>query len=614
MGRAAILALPRAHSSAGERPLHTREVAGSIPAAPIRSATAAREAGLVHLSLINRQRAGGRDPRSRPGKLEHPLRRVRPAPAAARLGSPLRVDPAAGARAWSSTTPTSCSPVRWTRSRRSRGAREQPSARSASRPDRVVRALGARHGRAVDTGDQLAGPACRRALRGDRRARRRRPPSRDDRARARPDLLGAEARLALRTPTPALREPCGGGRAAVRRHRLLARLAPLAAGPAHVTEPSNACRSLLVDLETLGAGTRACSTCSGCPRRCCPRSARPTIPALDVGRGGRVRGADRGDARRPAGGALRPGLHRRRGMAALTLGTGAFLLAERRRRAAGAAGRACWRRRPGTRPARARPTRWRRSARTPATRWACSRRLGFAAPTAARGARLVAARIRWSSPAPAGLGTPHWHGADRITVLGCEQRDDAGRPGGGRPRRRRPPDRRRARGRRAAARRTSCGSAAGSPRTRGCCRPWPTSPGCRSRSPADPEATARGRRRARRARRRPARTRPRRRAGDRAHRRARASTTRGRARERSRWADALEVHVRARGVTRRRAQPEGTGGGGRAARAGAARRPRRSAAGSPASASRSTRPRAACRSGWSRPATWRRERPAGRAS
>jgi hypothetical protein len=35
---AAKLTLPGAHSSAGERPLHTREVPGSIPGAPIRKA------------------------------------------------------------------------------------------------------------------------------------------------------------------------------------------------------------------------------------------------------------------------------------------------------------------------------------------------------------------------------------------------------------------------------------------------------------------------------------------------------------------------------------------------------------------------------------------------
>jgi hypothetical protein len=34
---AAKLTLPGAHSSAGERPLHTREVPGSIPGAPIAS-------------------------------------------------------------------------------------------------------------------------------------------------------------------------------------------------------------------------------------------------------------------------------------------------------------------------------------------------------------------------------------------------------------------------------------------------------------------------------------------------------------------------------------------------------------------------------------------------
>ena len=52
----------------------------------------------------------------------------------------------------------------------------------------------------------------------------------------------------------------------------------LCGGVAHVTEPSNACRSLLVDLKTL-RGTRGCSTSSECRRPRCPRSGRPTIPA-----------------------------------------------------------------------------------------------------------------------------------------------------------------------------------------------------------------------------------------------------------------------------------------------------------------------------------------------
>ena len=119
--------------------------------------------------------------------------------------------------------------------------------------------------------------------------------------------------------------------------------------------------------------------------------------------------------------------------------------------------------------------------------------LGLRPRTAPRERPSGRGRIRVVVPAPAGLGTPHWHGADRITVLGASstttaadlaaaalagvahQIADALEAAGCE----------RLRGRPAGGRRAS-------PRTRGCCRRWPTSPGWRSRSPADPEATARG--------------------------------------------------------------------------------------------------------------------------
>ena len=71
----------------------------------------------------------------------------------------------------------------------------------------------------------------------------------------------------------------------------------LSGGEAHVTEPSNACRSLLVDLQTLrwdgelldlfGVPVRVAAR-----DRAVRRSRRP-----DLGRGGRARGAAGGDAR-----------------------------------------------------------------------------------------------------------------------------------------------------------------------------------------------------------------------------------------------------------------------------------------------------------------------------
>ncbi len=87
-------------------------------------------------------------------------------------------------------------------------------------------------------------------------------------------------------------------------------------------------------------------------------------------------------------------------------------------------------------------------------------------------------------PAPAGLGTPHWHGADRDDRGRREQRDDGRRPRRRLGGRRRPPDRRRARRAGVVRRHRGAARRAAASRPTACsCRPWPTSPGGCSRSP-----------------------------------------------------------------------------------------------------------------------------------
>ena len=197
---------------------------------------------------------------------------------------------------------------------------------------------------------------------------------------------------------------------------------------------------------------------------------------------------------------------------------------------------------------------------------ACARRQRPAAPDWARPHPLVV-------PAPAGLGTPHWHGADRITVLGASSTttaaDLAAASLAGVAHQ--IADALEASTR--AAPRTSCGSAAGLSAHDGLLQAVADLSGLALEVAADAEATARGvaalAARGCRAAGGAAGTRRHRPAGS-----TRASTTGGRARERSRWAEALEVHVRTGRRERRSPQPGSAGGGGGPVRAGAAGRPR----------------------------------------
>ena len=189
----------------------------------------------------------------------------------------------------------------------------------------------------------------------------------------------------------------------------------LSGGTAHVAEPSNACRTLLVDLGTLRWDPELIDL-FGVPTALLPEIRRSDDPGIHVS--GTVAGLDAplaamlGD--QPAAlygqGCTSPGT------AALTLGTGAFLWlnagAERPDPPAGVLATAAWERASGA---------------TYAFEAFCANAgnaldvlagMGFddtrsaPAPDWSRPHPLVV-------PAPAGLGTPHWHGADRITILGA---------------------------------------------------------------------------------------------------------------------------------------------------------------------------------------------------
>ena len=262
-------------------------------------------------------------------------------------------------------------------------------------------------------------------------------------------------------------------------------------------------------------------------------------------------------------------------MAALTLGTGAFLWlnagAERPRaagRGAGDGGLATGRRGSS-------PTRWRRSARTQATRSACSRDMRAGARrqqrrTAGLGRPSPDRRARAVRPGHAALAR---RGPDHRARR--EQRDDTRatwrQPGWPASPTRSPTLSRP----RAAPAGSTSGSAAGSRRTTGCFRPWPTCPGGRSRwrptsrrppagSPRSPPQSAGARRGRGGPPPSPGGSSP-------------ASTTRGRARERARWRRRAR-RARpgpGRGVSEGALEPGRAGGGGGAAGARAARPARR---------------------------------------
>ena len=192
-------------------------------------------------------------------------------------------------------------PRRLARPRRREGGRGQPLRRRDHEPARDGRRLGSEDRRAGPQRARLAGPADGGALprapgRGSRGAR-----PRAHRPRPRPVLLGDEDRVA------AAKRP-RGERRGLRDDRLLAR--PQAHRPPrdrpHERVADDALRHRRASL-----GPRALRAVR---RR--PGAARRAVavrPRLRDDERVRLRGAGRRDRRRPAGGAVRPGLPRSRG-------------------------------------------------------------------------------------------------------------------------------------------------------------------------------------------------------------------------------------------------------------------------------------------------------------
>ena len=414
------------------------------------------------------------------------------------------------------------------------------SARSASRRRRSPSSSGSATpggpSRRSSAGRTSARASCARRSPNDRR----RPPIRAKTGLALDPTFSAPKLAWLFAADPALRDRAEAG------ELLFGDVAcwlawHLCGGAAHVTEPSNACRSLLVDLETLALGRRAARPVRGA-RGAAARDQAVRRSRASRLRRGRLRGAARGDAGRPAGGALRPGLH----LAAdgrAHAGHGRLPVAERRRRPAGAAGRRAGHggvdeARLGLHVRARGLLRERRQRAGPApVPGLCGRRCDAAAPTGPARIRSSFLRRRASArrTGTAQTASPCWARAARPPAADLAAAASPASPTRS-PTRSRPSTR--------AAPRTSFGSAAGSPRTKGCFRPWPTSPGQTLEVARRPGGDRPRHRRTRRGGRGPAR-----RGRGRRHAIARTVAPRlddgGRARERSRWADALEVHVRA---------------------------------------------------------------------
>lgn len=190
----------------------------------------------------------------------------------------------------------------------------------------------------------------------------------------------------------------------------------LSGGAAHATEPSNACRSLLVDLETLRWDTRLLDL-FGVPAGLLPEIRPSDDPGIRAS-------ADVIGFEAPVAAMLgdQPAALYGQGctsprMATLTLGTGAFLWlnvgAELPVPPDGVLATVAWDKRV--------------SGPTYALEAFCANAGNALALLPALGFDASGASHvpDWSRPhpvvvpAPAGLGTPHWHGADRITVVGA---------------------------------------------------------------------------------------------------------------------------------------------------------------------------------------------------
>ena len=180
-------------------------------------------------------------------------------------------------------------------------------------PARDHRAVGSAQRHAGGPGHRLAGPAHPGRLRRAAGGRSRAGGAGPDRTGHRPLFLGDQDRLAAGSP-PGLRDRAERGEMAF--GTVDSWLAyRLSGGKAHITDASNASRTLLYDLHTLRLQRRAVPDCSGCPGRCCPGwcGSSGQLARVSGVPGHRGRHAAGRDRRRPAGGAVRAGLLAARG-------------------------------------------------------------------------------------------------------------------------------------------------------------------------------------------------------------------------------------------------------------------------------------------------------------
>ena len=217
-----------------------------------------------------------------------------------------------------------------------RPSRPSASPTSARRPWSGTAGPGEPRHRAIVWQDRRTADA----VRGARRRGPPRPRAPHDRARARPLLLGHQARVAA-APRAASR-PGPTWRSGRSTRWLLWKLTGGPEGGVHATEPSNASRTMLFDISDPGLVRRADRPL----RRAglVPARGAPVGRALRRHRRGHAAAGGvpvGGIARRPAGGAVRPGLLRRPGMTKNTYGTGSFVLMNVGVRVPRARSRAC---------------------------------------------------------------------------------------------------------------------------------------------------------------------------------------------------------------------------------------------------------------------------------
>ena len=196
-----------------------------------------------------------------------------------------------------------------------RGSRARTSPPSASPTSARRPALWDReHRQAAPPRHRLAGPAHHRRVRASSRPRAHEPRVREKTGLVLDPYFSAhQAALAARQRAGRA-DARRGGRASCFGTIDTCLVWRLTGGAAHVTDVSNASRTLLMDLRTLRVGPRAARRCSACRPACC-REIRALVGGVrhDAGREGPAgRHPDRGHRRGPAGGALRPGVLRAR--------------------------------------------------------------------------------------------------------------------------------------------------------------------------------------------------------------------------------------------------------------------------------------------------------------